>query len=243
MNKKFLLFLSILLTTSIVNAYEEVDCSSNNQFSKYNCSQCFDWGSINKSKGIWFLDDIWVNNSLNDALMYKEEQKMPVMYSLDEKNVVFTMQPSEEDFWEYTTDLESFYSETEGWYVLPSWKSVSWIRSKIWNEIILEKNNLPAWENIGMLVFSILTHNILSDGSITTEDVPHNECVLFTSWNWWNLQEDLKKETLEKEPEINDKDMTKVTTWPEHYLLLLILAMLIWFFLLNKELILEKIRK
>ncbi|MDR2640584.1 MAG: hypothetical protein LBC61_04665 [Candidatus Peribacteria bacterium] len=42
--------------------------------------------------------------------MYKEIQKMPEIYSLDNSKVTWAQVPSSSGFWEYTSELEDFYS-------------------------------------------------------------------------------------------------------------------------------------
>jgi hypothetical protein len=38
---------------------------------------------------------------------------MPVMINLNPSNVTWTQQPSEEGFWEYTTEFNNLYSEED----------------------------------------------------------------------------------------------------------------------------------
>ncbi|MDP3380717.1 MAG: hypothetical protein Q8S84_04255 [bacterium] len=46
----------------------------------------------------------------------------------------------------------------------------------------MEKNNAKSGENIGMLIYPIVSHNILANGEVSMEDSnSHLECVLFKS--------------------------------------------------------------
>jgi hypothetical protein len=59
------------------------------------------------------LKDDWINATDVKRLLYKEEQKMPSLVSLDEENVAWSQTPSSDGFWEYTPELELLYSEDE----------------------------------------------------------------------------------------------------------------------------------
>jgi hypothetical protein len=77
-----------------------------------------------------------------------------------------------------------------------------------------------------MLIYSIVSHNILEDGEVSMDDSSeHLECVLFKSW-----------EQVEEEPEqevvVPETPQELPPTWPSDYLLLLAFAMLFSFWIL-----------
>ncbi len=222
--KNLLIFvLAFSFTLSATFAYTEVNCSTNPVFSENNCGQCFDWWTKAQWDNIWLMTDDWVNSSWNDKILYKEEQEMPVMVNLNPSNVTWTQQPSEENFWEYTTEFNNLYSEEDLWYILPDGEKISWLKSKLWYAYRLDKNTVPAWWNIGLLIYTIVTHDMLDWwATITVDSTEHKECVLFKSWESTEEVTPPKKEEPKRLPE----------TWPEH-ILLVILALILWFGLLR----------
>jgi len=199
-----------------VLAYEEIDCSSDWVFETNSCSQCFNWWVKKQWDYIWLLKDKWINSSDSSRILYKEEQKMPMMINLNSNNVSWSQTPSSDWFWEYTQEFDSLYSQEDEWYILESWKEINWIQSKDWYAYKLDKNTLTQNSNIGLLVYPISSRLILDDWTPSMEDVEHRECVLFKS-AWASASAQPKRL-----PE----------TWPAEYILLLILAMILglWIF-------------
>jgi len=79
---------------------------------------------------ISFLDDVWLNETDNQKIMFKEEQSLPKMNSLN--GATFEQNPSvDEDFWEYTSELDTLYSEEYAGYVLNPGQEVSWLKSTL----------------------------------------------------------------------------------------------------------------
>ena len=220
MLKKWLVLLSLLaISTPVFSAYEEVECSTDVVFSENSCNQCFNWGSTDQGEYLELLTDLWMNLTNIKKLLYKEEQVDPEMINLDPTNVSWVQTPSAEGFWEYTDEFNALYSDIEEWYILEPGASVTWIKSALSYAFKLEKNTADKWTNIGMLVYSIYTHNILEDGEITIDNDEHRECVLFKSGE---NGEDPTPEP-KKLPE----------TGPAEYMLLIILAMIIGFGILK----------
>lgn len=212
----WILLVSTLINTSFVSAYSEIDCSSDIAFESNSCNQCFDWGVKNKWDYIGLLVDDWINNTNKDQILYKEEQTMPEMINLNPNLVAWSQTPSEEDFWEYTQEFDSLYSEDDLWYILKAGQRVSWLQSKMWYAYKLDNNASAANANIGLLVYPISTHIIQNDWSPSIDDQEHVECVLFKS-AWAS-----EIETPEQPKKLPD-------TGPAEYILLMIIAMILWF--------------
>ncbi len=215
--KKILAIVSLLVvTTPSFAAYEEIECSTDTVFSENSCNQCFDWGAKMQWDHLGLLSDLWMNVTDIAKLLYKEEQVDPEMVNLDTDNVNWTMTPNTDSFWEYTDDLDNLYSDLDGWYILEAGKSVTWIQSALSHAFKLETNTAGEWQNIGLLVYPISTHNILEDWEITIDNAEHKECVLFKSW----------EAAIEKPKKLPE-------TWPSEFILLAILAMILGFGLLK----------
>jgi len=181
--KSKILLAALLAVTLIVPtfAFEEIQCSSDAVFSAHSCNQCFKWEAQSQWDTVGYLSDEWVNTSPTDMIVYKEIQEDPRLVNLSPDQTQWFQLPSSQWFWEYTSEFDNIYSEAEDGYVLESGKKVTWIKSKLGYGYQLAENTAPAWENIGMLVFPLTSHALLSDGTISEDSDVHNECVLFTS--------------------------------------------------------------
>lgn len=222
MSKKLFSFF-ILLSLSFNTSFwynPEIDCSSDSVFSQYSCTQCFDGWLKSEGSFIWLLSDDWENASGVSKIMYKEQQEMPELINLNTSLVSWSQTPSSENFWEYTDDFENLYSDSQYGYVLQPWQSVTWLKSNLSYAYSLDKNDTNEWENIWLLVYSLLVHNILEDWEISMNNVPHNECVLFKSWDTPTERPVTPPTTLPQ-------------TWPAEFLLLLILAMILGFWIVR----------
>ena len=169
--------------------------------------------------------------------MFKEEQTMPIMHSLN--NSKLTKNPNTDAFWEYTAEFEALEDNEFYGYVLPAGQRVSWLKSSLWASYLVEQT--PAkWQNVWMLVFDVMSHNILADGEIAMNDTPHKECVLYKSGESY-VPPVAERPTPEPTPE--PEKMTQVQTGPELYFLVLIMSFLMGIIVMNRKTILEKIRK
>ncbi len=216
-NKKIVgLWIIALFSVITTNAaYQEVSCSSDPLFEQYSCNQCFNWWEQTVGSNIWFLNDKWVNNNDNKQILYKAEQNMPSMKSINE--TTWKQIPDSENFWKYTSELDKYYSDEDAGYILPAKKSVSWLESSEWYAYNLESTNAKKWDPVWLLVYSIAVHNIEWEDNIQVKTIKHNECVLFTS----GTQKDTVVPTVEKPKKLPQ-------TWPQE-ILLLILAMILAF--------------
>lgn len=220
MNAKKLLVLITVISLSIpsVFSYDEISCSTDSIFSANGCWQCFDGWAKWKWNNIWLMSDDWVNSSSDSKILYKEEQEMPTMVNLSPSNVIWSQTPNWENFWEYTADFNNLYSEEDLWYVLNAWEKVNWLKSKLWYAYSLDKNSVPEWWNIGLLIYTIVTHDMTDWwATVSVDNNEHSECVLFKSWE--------ASKTVIVTPE---KPKRLPETWPEH-VLLVILALILWF--------------
>lgn len=222
MFKKSLVVLMLSsVATTMVSAYEEIDCKTDPIFESNSCIQCFNWGTKKAWDYIWLLKDDWVNSSNNDRILYKEEQKMPNMVNLDTSSVIWTQTPWTDGFWEYSSSFDSLYSDLEEWYILKKWQTTTWLESKLGYAYQLDKNTAVENSNIGLLKYYISTHDILEDWTPSIDDNEHVECVLF-------------KSAWESEPTVVPEEPKKLPdTGPAEYILLLVLAMLLGFAVLK----------
>jgi len=117
------------------------------------------------------------------------------------------------DFWMYTEALDSLYNDEALGSVLPAGETVTWIESTVWSAYQLESNPAPQGENVGMILYDIVTHEIDADGIPATESDDHRECVLFTSGTPGVTP------VIPETPRLPE-------TWAEHILLALVALML-----------------
>lgn len=184
MKKSILMPLSIafamLPITGVYAEITEVQCSTNPVYAQNSCTQCFTQ-SDEKSQGdtIGLLSDEWKNESPENQIVYKEEQKMPFMVNLSESTTTWTQVPDADGFWEYTDAFNALYDNKEQGYVLKAGDNVTWLKSKLGYGFNLEKNTAAKGTEIGLLVYPFKTHNILSTGEITVDDEEHRECVVY----------------------------------------------------------------
>lgn len=210
--------IAIALISSIATvsaATTEIECSTDSVFAEYSCNQCFDGWEKSTWSFIGLLTDIWSNNSANDKIMYKEQQEMPEMVNLNTSKVEWSQTPDSKDFWEYTPEFEALFSTEQDWYVLKAGQSVTWLKSKLSYAFKLDKNDAVKWENIGLLIYPVLSHTILDNGELGMNNTPHNECVLFKSAAW--------------EAPVVETPRTLPQTGPAEFFLLMILAMILGF--------------
>lgn len=216
MTKKLLVVTILLaITAQSFAAYDEIDCSTDPVFAENSCNQCFDWWNRVEGDFLGMLTDLWTNATDVKKILYKEEQTDPEMINLDPTNVEWTQNPSTEGFWEFTEEFDALYNEEDDWYVLEPGASVTWLKSWLSSAYKLEKNAAEEWKNIGLLIYPIVSHNILEDWEVTIDNNKHNECVLFKSW-------EPTQQVVETPKKLPD-------TGPAEYFLLAILALILGF--------------
>ena len=235
---KILTALSLLaLSATGVSAYDEVKCEIDPTYAANSCSQCFTGGAKGEGDSLGFLSDEWVNTSAVDKMVYKEEQEMPKMVNLNEDLVTWKSVPGTTGFWEYTPEFNDLYEADEEGYVLEKGKRAIWLQSKKGYAYTLEKNKVAEGKNIGMLVYALATHNISDNGDISVDSNIHNECVLFTSGK--TTPKAAPTPATKVDPKTGKVTPTKTVTkklpntGPEHYILLMLLAMVLGFGILK----------
>ncbi|NVP17780.1 hypothetical protein HUU51_03615 [Candidatus Gracilibacteria bacterium] len=201
--------------STVSAATTEIECSTDSVFAEYSCNQCFDGGEKSTGSFIGLLTDIWSNNSANDKIMYKEQQEMPEMVNLNTSKVEWSQTPDSKDFWEYTPEFEALFSTEQDGYVLKAGQSVTWLKSKLSYAFKLDRNDAVKGENIGLLVYPVLSHTLLDNGELGMSNTPHNECVLF-------------KSAAGQSPVV-ETPKTLPQTGPAEFFLLMILAMILGF--------------
>lgn len=208
-------------------AYPEIDCSTDPVFSQNKCNQCFNWAEKWEWEAVWMLSDLYVNKTANPKLVYKEEQTMPFMLNLAWDKTSWSQIPWADNFWEYTPEFDALFSSWQEAYVIAPAKEVSRIKSKTWYAYKLDKNTAAKWENVWLLVYPVVSHDLVNN-EVSVETVEHRECVLFKSWAPAATP---APTPVEKQPV---KELPQ--TWPESFLLLgLALLLALWLFGLKKK--------
>ncbi len=219
------ILLSCLVTSLCITPalawYEEIDCTTDNAFAANNCNQCFNGGTKVEWDNIWMMTDLWENNTSTSRLLYKEEQEMPQMINLNSDKVAWKERPSSDGFWKYTSELDSRYNESEDAYILWANDEVVWLQSSVGYAYGLTQNDVEKDGNIGLLVYTIITHDI-NDGVVSDDSETHKECVLFKSG------ENEANTSAPVEPVEPVTPTVVPETWPEH-ILLVALALILGF--------------
>ena len=206
-------------------AYTEVQCNSDPIFAQNTCNQCFNWWEKWQWEAFGFITDVFINKTTNSKLLYKEEQTMPSMINLWWDKTTWSQTPSADNFWKYSKDFETMYSSGQEAYVIWAWKQVSRIESTTWYAFKLDKNTVARGQNIGLLIFSVISHD-LTNNEVSIDTAEHKECVLFKSWVPSQTPVITINEPVKRLPQ----------TWPEHILLVLIALLLgLWLFGLKRK--------
>ncbi|MDD5769813.1 MAG: hypothetical protein PHE25_02495 [Candidatus Gracilibacteria bacterium] len=238
---KKVILLSGILSLSLIGmangAYTTVDCSSNSSFGENSCNQCFAGGEVKVGDVLSVFDDTWNNDTTNKKIMYKEDIKLPILNSLNGSK--FTKKPNDDTFWEYTKEFEALKDNDFDGYVLPAGQKVSWIKSSMGAGYKVEKVGTKG-KGAGMMIYDIMSYNILPSGEVDTNKNSHKECVLFTSGETV-INPPVEEKIPTKKPEI--KEMTKVKTGPEGILFFMVLSFLIGIVFINRKTILAFVRK
>lgn len=200
--------------------YPETECSTDAVFGANSCDQCFDWGQKWIGDNIAELDDLWVNISDTPRIFFEREQADPTMKAL--WGSVWSQTPSADNFWKYTDDVKALYSESEDWYILEAWESVTFIESDLGKSYKLDSTDATQGENAGLLIFPLLSHSMLDDGDLSLDDEVHRECVLFKSAAAAEVTPTPTPEDPTPTPVTPaPQEMAKVETGAEAYLILL----------------------
>ncbi len=240
-NKIILISLLSVSFTPAFWAYTSVECSTNPTFWENSCNQCFDGGEVKVGDVLSFLDDAWNNSSENKKIMYKEEQKMPILLPLN--GAKFSKKPNDDTFWKYTPAFEALQNKEFDGYVLSAWGKITWLQSSEWAGYQLD--TLPTQSgNAWILVFDIMAHTISSSWEIDMNNTVHKECVLYKAWAPVMETPVVEETPIEKvTPQPQAEDMIKVKTWPENYLFVLLFSFLVGMLFMNRKMILQRVKK
>lgn len=232
----------MMVSTGIVHAaYSEVECGSSPVFGENSCDQCFNGGELKTGDTLSFLDDLWVNDTTNKKIMYKEEQKMPELKALN--GAWISKKPNDDTFWEYTGEFEALKNAEFDGYVLPAGEKVSWIKSSMW--AAYKVDSAPnEWQEAALMIYEVMSHNILASGEISMSEKAHKECVVYKAWAWV-AETPVVEETPTKiqEPTPKAEEMTKVKTGPEMYFVVLMLSFVLGLAYTRRQTILAYLRK
>ena len=241
MRKIIMLAMLLSVALSANGAYTEVECSTDAVFGENTCDQCFNGWELKKGDNISFLDDIWNNDTSNKKIMYKEEQKLPELKVLNGANIA--KKPNDDTFWEYTPEFEALKNAEFDGYVLPAWEKVSWIKSSMWAAYRVEESPQEG-QNAWIMVYEVMSHNILESGEISMSEKAHKECVLYKAWAW-EVETPVIEEvpTSTEAPAPKAEEMTKVKTWPEMYILVLMVSFVLGIAFTRRQTILAFLRK
>lgn len=169
------------MTTSTYAAVTTVSCDSDSVFSANSCGQCFDGGTAVTGDNKGLLSDDWTNVSSNAQVLFKEEQDMPAIISLNGAVWQEIKASDGVDFWEYTTDLEALYDEENLGYTLASGQTVTWLESTLGSAYNLVSSSASEGQNIGLITYDIAVHEMADNGDIDLDADTHRECVLIKS--------------------------------------------------------------
>ena len=175
------MLVAMYVSTSTFAAYDEVSCDSNPVYGSQSCDQCFTGGAVAQGDNKGLLTDVWENYTSSDHVLFKEEQEMPTIVSLGGASWAEVKASDSVDFWMYSQDLDALYDEDALGSVLPAGSEVTWLESTVGSAYQLESNPAAEGENVGMILYDIVTHEVDADGIPATNADEHRECVLFTS--------------------------------------------------------------
>lgn len=175
------LLLVVFITTSSYAAYDVVSCDSDASYAANSCDQCFTGWSVSEWDNKGLLTDVWENIGTGPQVLFKEEQDLPRIVSLGWASWTEVTASDSVDFWQFTAELDNLYDAENLGYVLGAGESATWIESTLGSAYQLVSNPTPAGENVGMVLYDTVTHQIDEEGTPALESDIHRECVIFTS--------------------------------------------------------------
>lgn len=215
-------------------AYTEVKCNTKPAFNANSCSQCFIGWAIWLNGKLGFLEDTWKNTSNVNKILFKDEQSMPKLINLQPSTVSWKAIPWNAGFWGYTDAFNKMYNNNDQGYILKKGEQVSWLASNTGHAYSLIKNQAPKWQDIGLLVYSLSSHNIASSWEVEIDANVHTECVAFQSGvAGTKIAQHTSTATNPKPWKATARVAWTAQklpdTGPEHYLLVLLLALILGF--------------
>lgn len=190
--------------------YTEVACDKD-YFTTNACNQCFDWWKKAVWEKITNLTDSWTNPNSGEQVIYKDEQVLPELVNLWGNATSWISNPQDSSkFWKFSDEIIWTDSKTWSWkqeFLLEWGKTVNFLEWDLWATYIMTSTDKKLWEPAGLLKFSIAYHDI-SDAGNEGSKLNHVECVSY-----------LASAQAAKAPTPKAKEITKVKTWPDIYIL------------------------
>lgn len=253
--------IALMLFGGSVSAFKSVECNSSQYFGEMSCDLCFDGGNVNVWENLWVLQDTVVNTTPYSVMIDISEQKDPFMENLQKWLVDWAQIEDDESLWGYAPEASEYLNEEWTAYIVPAGKSTVLTRSSIVWSYNLDRNESEASE-IGMVVFPINMRNLDSDGK-AGDVYEHRQCVLYkgTKSNVVKktpiepIKEEPTKTETEKEEtpipvtekvevkkeepkeilKVEEYNPTKLPTWPEHILLLMLSLALVSILIIRRR--------
>lgn len=197
-----------------IGNYQEVPCNDA-IFTSNSCNQCFDWGKKWVGEKITWLTDTWTNPNSSEQIIYKEEQIMPDLINIGWAGTVWLSNPKDPaSFWKFDDEIVWTNSATNKWlqeYLLEWNKTVWFLEADLGASYALQSTDKSEWSPIGLLKFSI-NYRDTDNTWKESEKKLHTECVAY-----YASAPAPKPVTVKETP----KEVTKVKTGPESYVLVL----------------------
>ncbi|MDD2516457.1 MAG: hypothetical protein PHF46_01220 [Candidatus Gracilibacteria bacterium] len=226
---------------------KEISCATD-YFKSNACDQCFQGGNVDVGSPITGFDDDWTNPSSMPQVIYDAEQVMPSLVNLGGTTTVWDRNPkSDTVFWKFSSNIvwkdsvvttansktnsgstklntntgpnvSSDSSNTETGikeFYLDKGKTVKFLESSAGASYVLNSTDKKSGDPIGIIKYVIKYHDVDQDGN-DGKLKTHNECAAYF------LGKAPIKAIEKTEPKPNPKEVTKVKTGPEVYMLFLI---------------------
>lgn len=211
----------VMVPTWTVSNYEKVDCDKD-FFIQNACNECFAGWNKNIGEKITSLNDSWTNPNTTEQIIYNDEQTFPELVNLWGDNTKWLTSPEDNTkFWKYSQELIWNDSKTGSGrqeYLLEWWKTINVFESDLWATYTVDSTDKNQWEVIWLLKFPLAYHNIDATWN-EWEKMNHIECVAYYAW------------APVVAPVAPQAEVTKVKTWPELLILILMTLILSFFFL------------
>ncbi|MDD2487545.1 MAG: hypothetical protein PHS92_04195 [Candidatus Gracilibacteria bacterium] len=196
-----------------VSNYAEIACDKE-YFTQNACNQCFDGGKKIVGEKITNLTDGWTNPNTGEQVIYKDEQTMPELVNLGGNGTKWISNPEDSSkFWKFSDEIVWTDSKTGSGkqeFLLEGGKTVNFIEGGLGATYVMDSTDIKEGEIAGLLKMPITYHNIDESGKEGTT-LNHVECIAY-----------LAGAQAAKAPVPQPKEITKVKTGPELYILLLL---------------------
>ena len=211
----------VMVPTWTVSNYEKVACDKD-FFIQNACSECFAGWNKNIGEKITSLNDSWTNPNTTEQIIYSDEQTFPELVNLWGDNTKWLTSPEDNTkFWKNSQELIWSDSKTGSGrqeFILEWGKTVNVFESDLWATYVVDSTDKNQWEVIWLLKFPLAYHNIDATWN-EGEKMNHTECVAYYAW------------APVVAPVVPQAEVTKVKTWPETLILILMTLILSFFFL------------